>query len=345
MEFCAPVLSTSRSSRRGYKPRLLLYGMGDWSHGRVYTDICNEFSARFNIDFINWWQHGLDLPWGDFAQVYDIIMLDLQVVLEYVENAFADPAVRAKILPIVHGPQAVADYTLANKENRLHVYASDKARLAADMDLFKLHACVSPNTVHAVSSTVPETQSKLRLTPLAVSPDNFQKSTFTRRGLNTLGYFTLVDPSYGQGINTKRGHLAQKVSEQTGVPLLIKADVSFRVMDLWYQKIDAYLMTSIYESGPLPLLEAGICGIPVVAAPAGMAPQVLQHGGGVLTETFDEDEYVNTAVRVVNYWRANPADLTRASQQIRDNTMRNHAWTEVKRMWYRVFEEFLDSAL
>lgn len=327
-----------------YKPKMLLYGMGDWSHGRVYTDIVNEFSANFNIDYINWWQHSHDLPWRDFAKVYDLILIDMNTVLEHLDTMFAPDELQAKILPVIHGPQQVADYTFQNKQTRLKLYRKNSAELRDDLLRFKLHACVSPNTVHAVAAAAPELQPRLRLTPLAVSPHNFPQSTFERNKLTQLGYFTHLDSTAGQGMNTKRGHLAQKVSAQTGVPLVVQNNTTFRVMDLWYQTVDVYLMTSIYESGPLPLLEAGVCGIPIIASPAGFAPQFLQAGGGVLTETFDETEYVTTATHTINYWRRNPAQLNVASKVIRENTLAHHTWNRVHANWCAVFEEFIDVA-
>ena len=326
-----------------YKPKIMLYGMGDWSHARVYTDIVNTFSDDFAFDYINWWQHGADLPWDDFAKIYDIILIDMNTVLEHLDTMFANDELRAKILPVIHGPQQVADYTFQNKTTRLNQYRKNSTLLRDDMLLFKLHACVSPNTVHAVSAAAPELQSRLRLTELGAAPHNFPQSTFERKKLRQLGYFTHIDSTNGQGMDTKRGHLAQRVSLATGVPLLVQNNTTFRVMDLWYQQVDVYLMTSIYESGPLPLLEAGVCGIPVIASPAGLAPQVLQNGGGVLTETFDETEYVTTAVHTVNYWKKDPAALAQASKAIRANMLARHTWEKVRPQWRQVFDEFIAS--
>ena len=118
-------------------------------------------------------------------------------------------------------------------------------------------------------------------------------------------------------------------------------DVNFKFMDLWYKQIDVYLMTSIYESGPLPLLEAGVCGIPIIASPAGLAPQFLSNGGGVLTETFDENEYIRTAVNTIAFWRENPTQLKAESIRIRENTLEYFTWGKVKQQWIDVINEFI----
>jgi hypothetical protein len=315
--------------------------MGEWSHARVYWDLTNAITDRYTIDYVDWSRHFSDLDWRGLSTVYQAILIDMNTVLEHLNFLFFEPEIRAKILPINHGPQQVADYTFQHKQSSLKKYV-DRTLLERDLDLFKLIACVSPNTVHATKKEVPLVSSKLRLTTLGVNPANFPLSTFTRTQLKNVGYFTHIDATPFQGFNTKRGYLAQAACQLTKLPLVTKSNVNFRFMDLWYQKVDAYLMTSIYESGPLPLLEAGVCGIPVIAAPAGLAPQFLQNGGGVLSETFDEEEYLKTACNTLQFWQYNPEALRRESVIIRENTLAHYSWDVVKSQWAAAINEFIE---
>lgn len=322
------------------KPKILIYGMDDWSHARVYWDLVNNLTEHFTIDYISWYRSGHDLDWRGLAAIYSAILIDMDSVLEHLDTMFLPCEVREKILLINHGPQQVADYTFKSKSTRLQNY-TDKELLAQDLNLFKLIACVSPNTIHSVKKETPSLANKLRLTSLGVNENNFPKSTFTREKLNSLGYFTHVDSTKGQGMDTKRGFLAHIVARNSGVPMHLINDVNFKFMDLWYKQIDVYLMTSIYESGPLPLLEAGVCGIPIIASPAGLAPQFLSNGGGVLTETFDENEYIRTAVNTIAFWRENPTQLKAESIRIRENTLEYFTWGKVKQQWIDVINEFI----
>jgi len=54
-----------------------------------------------------------------------------------------------------------------------------------------------------------------------------------------------------------------------------------------YAKCDAWLFGSRYEGFGLPILEAMACRTPVIATPAGAAPELLAGGGGVLVEAED----------------------------------------------------------
>jgi len=57
-----------------------------------------------------------------------------------------------------------------------------------------------------------------------------------------------------------------------------------------YAKCDAWLFPSRREGFGLPILEAMACRTPVIATPAGAAPEILEHGGGYLVNPEDPDD-------------------------------------------------------
>lgn len=54
-----------------------------------------------------------------------------------------------------------------------------------------------------------------------------------------------------------------------------------------YARCDAWLFGTRVEGFGLPILEAMACRTPVIATPAGAAPDILEHGAGVLIEPED----------------------------------------------------------
>ncbi len=313
--------------------------MGVWSHARVYWDLINNLSDEFNFNFISWTFDG-NFDFNQLSKSFDAILIDMNSAQECIDVVFNQETIN-KVLPICHGPQQVADYTFRSKKSRLNSY-TNRDILYKDTDIFRNILCVSPNTIHAIKKEIPEISSKLLLTPLGVDQNNFKISKYTREEVKTLGYFTHYNSLHCQGMDTKRGHLAKRVSELTGIPLYMRSDSPYQVMDQMYKNIDVYLMTSIYESGPLGLFEAGICGIPIISSPAGYAPQFLSNGGGVMTETFDEEEYIKMAVNVLNYWKKNPKDFQRESLKVMQNTIENHSWEAVKDKWVKSIKKFID---
>src|SRR5213076_2618834 len=73
-----------------------------------------------------------------------------------------------------------------------------------------------------------------------------------------------------------------------------------------YAKADAWLFASRSEGFGLPILEAMACRTPVIATPAGAAPELLASGGGVLVPP------------------ENPAAIAQAIEQI--CAMDNSSW-------------------
>jgi glycosyltransferase involved in cell wall biosynthesis len=75
-----------------------------------------------------------------------------------------------------------------------------------------------------------------------------------------------------------------------------------------YASCDCWLFTSEKEGYGLPLLEAMACGTPVVATPAGAAPELLASGGGTLVDSDDPEAIADAVEAILNLdegsWRA-----------------------------------------
>lgn len=75
-----------------------------------------------------------------------------------------------------------------------------------------------------------------------------------------------------------------------------------------YARCDAWLFASRQEGFGLPVLEAMACRTPVIATPAGAAPELLEHGGGMLVPHEDPEAMADAVLRVCRMsdaeWRA-----------------------------------------
>jgi glycosyltransferase involved in cell wall biosynthesis len=101
-----------------------------------------------------------------------------------------------------------------------------------------------------------------------------------------------------------------------------------------YASCDAWLWPSRREGFGLPILEAMACGTPVIAAPAGAAPELLAEGGGVLlpgAEPF-------AMAREIENMVAMPADVwMRMSTEAREVASR-HGWASSVRAFEAVLQ-------
>ncbi|MEQ9672706.1 glycosyltransferase family 4 protein [Coleofasciculus sp. G2-EDA-02] len=83
--------------------------------------------------------------------------------------------------------------------------------------------------------------------------------------------------------------LGCKVSYKVSVP---REDVP-----KYYHQLDLYAITSRIEGGPLTLLEAGACGIPIISTPVGIAVELLAKPGcGKLLSGFDSQEIAEAII-------------------------------------------------
>jgi len=74
-------------------------------------------------------------------------------------------------------------------------------------------------------------------------------------------------------------------------------------MPEWYKDIDCFICTSLYEGGPLPVLEAAACGIPVISTRVGIVPELIRHGynGYLVDSPKSRDDLSSTLAAFETY--------------------------------------------
>lgn len=108
-----------------------------------------------------------------------------------------------------------------------------------------------------------------------------------------------------------------------------------------YASCDAWLFASRCEGFGLPILEAMACRTPVIATPAGAAPELLQERGGVLVP-FDEpeamaEEIVRNAEMPEHEWR----EMSDAAHEI----AHQHTWDKSVDMFEAAMYEAAGAAI
>jgi len=92
-----------------------------------------------------------------------------------------------------------------------------------------------------------------------------------------------------------------------------------------YATCDAWLFSSRREGFGLPVLEAMACGTPVIATPAGAAPElVAEHGGGVIV---DHESPQAMAREIVRFCTLDEAAWQKYSQAAL-TTARSYSWND-----------------
>lgn len=158
----------------------------------------------------------------------------------------------------------------------------------------------------------------------AVDQEQFHAPPRGKQAVPTVGVMYSTVNFKGCDVSLKAYEIARKqvpelrlvafgaIDPHPSLPLPAGAEFRFQppqaqIKD-YYAKCDAWLFGSRSEGFGLPLLEAMACRTPVIATPAGAAPELSAPGGGVLVPMDDPEAMAAQIVRVARMpdtdWRA-----------------------------------------
>jgi glycosyltransferase involved in cell wall biosynthesis len=127
------------------------------------------------------------------------------------------------------------------------------------------------------------------------------------------------------------------------IPLPMPAEFHFCAPDHQlkelYGRCDAWLFGTRKEGFGLPLLEAMACRTPVIATPAGAAPELIAPGGGVLVPIDDAEAMAREIERVVSL----PPDAWRKMSDIAHATANGYSWAQATDLFEAALQAAVDA--
>ena len=172
----------------------------------------------------------------------------------------------------------------------------------------------------------------ISLVPNSVDTREFYSSTRRKPPHPTVGLIYSTAHIKGSDISLEAFAMAEKSlpglgllafgmrKKQKDLPLPPKA-IYFRkpspnkIRDI-YKSCDVWLFGSREEGFGLPILEAMACRTPVIATPAGAAPELLVNGGGVVMRTKDPLEMADAIVKICSLNENDWQELSEAAYNI-----------------------------
>jgi len=147
--------------------------------------------------------------------------------------------------------------------------------------------------------------------------------------LETVGYATVMQ-RFSNGIDEKRGFIAEKAARETGLQFLRAEGYSKDTMPEFYKKIDALVMPSLEDGSPRPPLEAGAAGRLVIGTPVGHFPRLALEGLGIMGP-LDGEAFFRFVVERLKFFKSN-LELTKECEK-GQNAARNRDWPNVVSDW------------
>ena len=100
----------------------------------------------------------------------------------------------------------------------------------------------------------------------------------------------------------------------------------------FYKGISCYLVPDFAAGGPMPVLEAGAMGIPVVCTNAGLCGDIIEDGvHGKRINTYDE--FVNA----IAWMRDHPEERKQMGKNLQEYILKNRTWEAVAPYWADFF--------
>jgi glycosyltransferase involved in cell wall biosynthesis len=96
-----------------------------------------------------------------------------------------------------------------------------------------------------------------------------------------------------------------------------------------YSQCDAWMFGSVQEGFGLPIVEAMACRTPVIATPAGAAPELLAGGGGVLVKDGDPKDMARAIVEICQMPETNWREVSEAAYK----TASSFTWEDSSRLF------------
>ena len=297
---------------------MLVYGYTKWSHGRVYYDLCRYLHEYgYIVDILDWQVNHRDY-FQKFGRYYDVFMTALDGVHLLVDE-YCVPY--EKIIAVSHSE---FDIRMLIEKKGIEVF-----------EKFASYGVVS-EFLYCASITRGVKRIPM-VVSIAVDYSEFHSDVSER--LAAVGYASsLAVETFG--VEWKRGALAEASAKAAGLPFKVAGwtgeQISFHDMPDFYREVGAVLVTSITESGPLPVIEAAAAGRLVIGTPVGHFPRKAYEGAGILAP-IEPEKFKAFAADTLLYYKDNPREYVRKCRSIQD-AARKFDWQYSIEEWIDLIE-------
>lgn len=307
-----------RIERTPHTLRLIAYTFNEWAFGSLHYELA-KFLHPLAIDMslLPWTPHYSEREMTELASGVDLFMTQPDAAPVLVKRFNISPE---KILVVGH---SIYDFHVLQKEpfyENFHL---------KELGIYRNIGVISESLKAQLKELEPSLDPVVL--PLAINYNKFYQEP--ARELRTLGYAGKMHRD-DEGYDCKRGHLVQRVAEQTGLELKIAEQYhnSFVTMQGFYKNVDCVLISSAeQEAGGLPAFEAAAAGRLVLSTPVG---HIGERGMSSCADILpvEEDQYVQEAVNRIRYYIEHPDKFLERTTELQDNAVSND-WCMVAPRW------------
>lgn len=195
------------------------------------------------------------------------------------------------------------------------------------------------HSVHGICKTLCSELEKFHdrvyYTPYGVDIDLFKPTPNKKRGLK-VGFAGNPD-----GYRAIKGYYDYIIPACSSIPNIelvpATGGLSHEQMPAYYNSIDVLICMSSQEGGPLPVLEAMSCEVPVISTNVGFVPEVVEdQENGLIINRSIYDLKKNLSLFV-----SDPDRFYYFGKTARQSILDGWTWEHVSKYWYKFFQENL----
>jgi len=307
-------------TRRSPGKKFLIYGYTQWSHGRAYYDLSRLLHERgYVVDILDWLTVHSAEGFAELLSYYDFVISALDGIPVLVD-AYGVPPDRI--------------IALSHAETDLSTLIEQKSR--AIFERFAAFGVVGFN-IYARSALLGVAREPL-VVPYGIDCAEFHAEVPER--LATVGYASSMTQKGVDGIEIKRGELAEAATRDAGLTFKTPGSegeqASFHDMPEFYRSVDAVVMSSIAEGDPFPVREAAAAGRLVIGTPAGHFP-IRAYGGGGIIAPMEREKFKAFTTAALSYYKENPAAYVAMCRDIQE-AARQFDWQHTLGSWVELLE-------
>lgn len=154
--------------------------------------------------------------------------------------------------------------------------------------------------------------------------------------LSIVGYGTALSRKNHYGVEFKRGALAEECAKAAGLEFKPAHAFNYLAVPGYWQTVDCLLASALYETAPIPQLEAAASGRLVLSSAVGNTAELACAG---IVELIPSNErlFREVAINKLKEYAGNPEAFRATCEQAREGVSM-YDWKKVLPLWEGFFE-------
>jgi len=153
--------------------------------------------------------------------------------------------------------------------------------------------------------------------------------------LRTVGYGTAMSRQNHYGVEFKRGSLAQECAAEAQLAFYPAHSYNYLAVPHYWQSVDCILASALYETAPIPQLEAAASGRLVLTSACGNTGELAALGIAELIPS-NESQFRRVAVERLRWYKDNPNAFREKCEKARES-VKCFDWPVVLPQWMEFF--------